>query len=160
MPMSRQNLAALIAGGLVLAFLIGFLPTWSRARSLDRELSATRHELALARLQGRIGAALVQVMQQEYESSRQMMAGYFTDLQGYRPAIVEPERRAAADEILAQRDEVITLLSRSDPQGIQRLARLHARWSAAVDPGTHPPAVQDPVTPDPDPQLDPPAPSN
>jgi hypothetical protein len=134
MALSRPQTIGLIVAAIVLAFLIGFVPTWSHARSLEREAAVTRFELRLARLQGRMGAALTEAMRSNYERSRQIMTEVFSELQAVSPALTQPERRAAADQVLAHRDEMVTLLSRNEPESVQRLMLLYTRFAAAVDP--------------------------
>lgn len=150
----RRTLA-LVAAGLVIAFLLGFVPELAAKRRADRslassrqELAATRQELGLARLQGRLGAAVAEAMRSNYERSRQLMAGYFTGLQDAQPAVRDRRRRQAFGAILAQRDEIITLLSRAQPESSQRLMLLYTSMFAAMDPQG---AVAPAVTPSPPP---------
>jgi len=150
-PMDRRTLA-LVAAGLVIAFLLGFVPEWMAKRNADRDLAVARQELRLSRLQGRLGAAMAESLRSNYERSRQLMAGYFTGLQEALPAVENPRERAALSGILAQRDEMITLLSRAQPESSQRLMLLYTSMFAAIDPQG---AVGTTVTPSP---LPPPAP--
>jgi hypothetical protein len=147
MALSRPQTIGLIIAGILVAFLIGFVPTWSHARNLEHRLSVTDQELRLARVQGRLGAALAEAMRSNYERSRQLMTGVFSELQAVHPALEQPERRAAAEQILQQRDEIITLLSRAEPESVQRLMLLYTRYSAAVDPELRAGAIA--TTPDP-----------
>jgi len=149
--MDRRTLALVVAG-LVIAFLLGFVPEWMAKRNADRELAAARQELRLSRLQGRLGAAMAESLRSNYERSRQLMAGYFSDLQDALPGVADPRRRQALSGILAQRDEMITLLSRAQPESSQRLMLLYTSMFTAVDPQG---AVGTVVTPSP---LPPPAP--
>jgi hypothetical protein len=151
-PMDRRTLA-LVAAGLVIAFLLGFVPEWMGKRNADRDLAAARQELRLSRLQGRLGAAVAEAMRSNYERSRQLMAGYFSGLQDALPAVDNPRQRTALSGILAQRDEMITLLSRAQPESSQRLMLLYSTMFTAIDPQG---AVGTTVTPTP---LPPPAPS-
>jgi hypothetical protein len=70
------------------------------------------------------------------------MAGFFTDVQGAVGQVPDARRRQALNGILSQRDEVITLLSRSQPEASQRLMILYTQLLAAIDPqGAVAPAV-------------------
>src|SRR6185503_20794974 len=122
--MDRRTLALAVAG-LLIVFLLGFVPEWMAKRSADRELASARTELRLSRQQGRLGAALAEALRSNYERSRQLMAGYFTDLQATLPSVADPRRRQALNGILSQRDEIITLLSRAQPESSQRLMLLY-----------------------------------
>jgi hypothetical protein len=152
--MTQNRWVALAIAGLVLAFLIGFIPSWSRSRALDRQLGEsrsgleqTRHELELYQVQGRLGAAMVEAQRSNYERSRQLMTQVFTDLQANLERM-DPRQRQAAELILAQRDEIITQLSRAEPESTQRLMLLYTRLFAAVDPlGRDAPASVTPPAP-------------
>jgi hypothetical protein len=132
--MSRSRLIGLSVLALLVAFGLGFLPQWLRARSLDGELRETRHELRMARLEGVLGAALAEALRSNYERSRQLMADFFSRLQGTVGEVENPKQRQELQAILAQRDEIITLLSRAEPESTQRLMLAYTRYFAAVDP--------------------------
>ena len=160
--MDRRTLA-LVAAGLVIAFLLGFVPEWMAKRNADRELAEARQELRLSRLQGRLGAAMAESLRSNYERSRQLMARYFTDLQA-TVGQVDPRRRQALSGILSQRDEIITLLSRNQPESSQRLMILYTQMFSAIDPeGAVAPAVTTapapPAVPAPPPAAPPAAPA-
>ena len=146
--MTRNKWIGLAVTGVLIAFLIGFVPSWMRARSLDRELTETRHELAIARLQGRLGASLAEAQRSNYERARQLMTGFFTGLQQNLPRVEDPAQRRELQAILQQRDEIITLLSRAEPESTQRLMLLDTRYFAAMDPaGQETPTALTPSTP-------------
>jgi hypothetical protein len=138
MALSRNQTIGIVAASVLAAFVIGFLPMWTHARNLDDQLTEARYELQLARLQGRLGAALTEAMRSNYERGRQLMAGFFTELQAVDPALRSPEERQAAEQILQQRDEIITLLSRAEPESVQRLMLLYTRFAGVVDPALQP----------------------
>jgi type II secretory pathway pseudopilin PulG len=145
--MDRRTLALVIAG-LLIAFLLGFVPQWMAKRDAHRSLAEARLELRLSRQQGRLGAALSESLRSNYERARQLMAAYFTDLQGTVGAVEDPRRRQTLNGILAQRDEIITQLSRAQPESSQRLMLLYTSMFTAVDPQG---AVGTTVTPPPPP---------
>jgi len=153
----KQQIGLAVLAALVI-FLIGFLPQWSRAKQRGEELERTRVELRLARLEGRLGAALTESLRSNYEKSRQLMADFYTELQAGMGAVEEPRRREALTGILRQRDEMITLLSRAQPESTQRLMLLYTTYHAAVDPAAHAaPAVTPPPPPPPAAPAAPPA---
>lgn len=131
---------------LALVFALGFFPQWSRAGSLQAELERTQHELTMARLEGRLGAALAESQRSNYERARQLMADFYPDLQDNLARVGDPADRRALQAILDQRDEVITLLSRAEPESTQRLMLLYTQYFQAVDPaaGTAPAVTPSP----------------
>lgn len=139
--MKRPQLIAAAAAALLAAFALGFFPQWSRAGALSAELDATRGELRFARMEGVLGAALAESLRSNYERSRQLMASFFTELQRRAGEVEDPARRRELEAILAQRDEVITLLSRAEPESTQRLMLIYTRYFAAMDPAGRSAAV-------------------
>jgi len=139
--MDRRTIG-LVAAGILIAFLLGFVPQTIAKNHARRDLETARLELRLSREQGRLGAALAESMRSNYERSRQLMAGFFTDMQGAVGQVPDARRRQALTGILSQRDEVITLLSRSQPEASQRLMILYTQLFSAIDPqGAVAPAV-------------------
>lgn len=157
--MERKQLIGLGVLVALVVFLIGFLPQWSRARQRGEELERTRAELHLARLEGRLGAALTEALRSNYEKSRQLMADFFSDLQTAMGQVEDPRRREALTGILRQRDEIITLLSRAQPESTQRLMLLYTTYHAAVDPDAHAAPAVTPPPPPPPPPTPPAAPA-
>lgn len=144
--MSRPKLIGIGAAALLVVFAIGFFPQWSRARALSAELEETRRELRFARMEGVLGAAMAESLRSNYERARQLMTGFFSELQGRMGEVEDPVKRRELEAILAQRDEVITLLSRAEPESTQRLMLIYTRYFAAMDPGGR---ATPPVTPPP-----------
>lgn len=139
----------MIAAALLVAFLIGFLPQWVRVRSMDRALTETRYELSLLDLGGRLGAALAEAQRGNYERARQLMTGFFSGVQTQLDLSADPALRQELLPLLQQRDELITLLSRAEPEATSRLNLMYTRYFAAVHPlGREAPAA---VTPSPPP---------
>jgi hypothetical protein len=136
--MERNRLILIAVGIAVVAFLLGFVPAWLRAERLDGELAAARQELALSRTEGKIGAALTESLRSNYERSRQLMTEVYGEMQAALPGVDGPAR-AEMQQILAGRDEIITLLARAAPESSQRLMLIHTRYRAAM--GVEPPAA-------------------
>jgi Tfp pilus assembly protein FimT len=145
--MSRSRLIGLSALALLVVFALGFFPQWLRARGLAGELRQTRHELRMARLEGVLGAALAESLRGNYERSRQLMADFFPRLQEAAKGVEDAKQRRELEAVLAQRDEVITLLSRAQPESTQRLMLIYTRYFAAVDPAAK--SAPNAVTPSP-----------
>ena len=128
--MDRNRIITIAAGAALLAFLLGFLPQWSRANGLSDSLEDTRLQLRTAQIENRIGAALAESLRSNYERSRQLMTTVFSDLQAVRGQ-VSPAQQKEVDAVLAQRDEIITLLARAAPESSQRLMLIHTRYHNA-----------------------------
>ena len=125
--MDRNRIIAIAAGAAIVAFLLGFLPQWSRANGLGNRLEETRFQLRMAQTENQIGAALAEGLRSNYERSRQLMTDVFSELQAVRGQL-SPAQQKEVDAILAQRDEIITLLARAAPESSQRLMLIHTRY--------------------------------
>ena len=80
------------------------------------------------------------------------MADFFSELQGTVGQVEDARERQVLEGILAQRDEIITLLSRAQPESTQRLMILYTTYFATLDPAgrnTPPPPAPAPTTPPP-----------
>lgn len=148
--MDRNRIITIAAGAALLGFLLGFLPQWSRANGLSDSLEDTRLQLRTAQIENRIGAALAESLRSNYERSRQLMTTVFSDLQAVREQ-VSPAQQKEVDAILAQRDEIVTLLARAAPESSQRLMLIHTRYHTAFSgeaaPATTPAGPAAPGTP-------------
>lgn len=147
--MDRNRLIAIAAGIALAAFLLGFLPQWTRANGLrDRldasrqEVAVARHDVRMARVEGQIGAALAEAQRSNYEQARQRMTEVYTELQAAAPAL-QGAQRSTVNAILAGRDEMVTLLARAAPESRERLMLIYTRYHNAF----HPAAARAPITP-------------
>jgi hypothetical protein len=117
---------------LLLVFLIGFVPMWLKARGYAGELTIAQRELSLLRLQNTIASATIDARRGEYEPARQAASNFFTSLRaeadkGAGSALTDSQKQNL-QPLFAGRDEVITLLARSDPAAADRLADLYASY--------------------------------
>lgn len=140
--MDRTRLFAIAAGIALAAFLLGYLPQMSRANGLrgrletsQQSLRTTRQELRMARVEGHIGAALVEAQRSNYEQARQRMTEVYATLQAAAPGL-SGTQRSEVDAILAQRDEIVTLLARAAPQSRERLMLIYTRYHNAFYPAS------------------------
>jgi len=129
-PMMRRIL--IYAGVLLIVFLLGFVPMWLKARTTGKRLAETESHLTVSRIQNNLASAVIDARRAEYEPARQAVSQFFTTLQaeiakedssGYTPA-----QRGQLQQLFAGRDELITLLARSDPAAADRLADLFVTY--------------------------------
>src|SRR5687767_11213093 len=106
-------------------FLLGFVPMWFKANSAIEQRDAAQREVRLAQLENTLAAALVDVQRGEYEPARQITSDFYTNLRSQLDAgsasVFTPAQREKLKSILGGRDDVITLLARSDPVAADRL---------------------------------------
>jgi len=117
---------------LLIVFLLGFVPMWLKARAAGTRLAETEGHLVMARIQNDLASAVIDARRAEYEPARQAISQFFTTLQaetakgdssGYTQA-----QRGQLQQLSAGRDELITLLARSDPASADRLADLFVTY--------------------------------
>ncbi len=146
--MTRTTKALAVAGGVVVAFLVGFGWQFARAHSLAGQLDQTRRELTFQRMEATLGAATIEAQRGGFEPARQLASDFFTQLQ----SAVDQAPSAGQgqlQQILAQRDQVITELSRNDLQAGAVLAGMFVKYRTAVGESTAAPpgATPAPATP-------------
>ncbi|HZG53409.1 MAG TPA: hypothetical protein VEZ40_14860 [Pyrinomonadaceae bacterium] len=121
---------------MLVAFLVGFVPMWLKARESGRNLAATERTLSVARLQNALASAALDARRGEHEPARQAASQFYTSLQAEigkgDDSSLTPAQREAAQGLFAGRDEIITLLARGDPAAADRLADVYASYRKIV----------------------------
>ena len=124
-------------GVLLIVFLLGFVPMWLKSRTANSKLIETEHQLTLARLQNGLGAAVIDARRGDYEPARQATSRFFTFLRAEidkgDSSNLTPAQRAGMSQIFASRDELITLLARSDPASADRLSDLYVAYRKVMN---------------------------
>jgi hypothetical protein len=130
--------ALIITVTLIVAFGIGAAWQFAQADRARRELAevtaeldATRHEVNLEKLQSTLALATVAAQLGNHERARQLTSDFFTGLQEVSADVSDAER-AAFDRILLGRDNLITRLSRAEPEAGLELARLLGSYQGAL----------------------------
>jgi hypothetical protein len=125
------------AGVLLVVFLLGFVPVWLKARTTADSLVAAEHQLTLARMQGNLASAVIDARRGDYEPARQAASQFFTSLRAEidkgDASDLTQAQRAGLPPLFAGRDEVITLLARSDPAAADRLADLYVAYRKVMN---------------------------
>ena len=124
------------AGVLLVVFLLGLVPMWLQSRASAARLAEAERRSTLAGMQGDLASAALDARRGDYEPARQAVSQFFTSLRaeldkgaasGFTPA-----QRAGAQPLFDGRDEVITLLARSDPASADRLSDLYVAYRKVV----------------------------
>lgn len=132
----RVALYVTIASGF---FLLGFGPMWLRASRAVEQRDAAQRGVRLAQLENKIAAAVIDVERGKYEPARQRLSEFYTNLRrqletdsGY---LFTASQRAGLTSLLAERDELITLLARSDPAATDRLFAVYSTYNKLANTG-------------------------
>jgi hypothetical protein len=139
-PLWKRLLVYLLI--LVIGFVLGIVPMWLTAHRLAKELEATKAELQRSQMRSALSAAAVDARRGDYEPARKAMSDFFTTLSSEldrgEESALDQTQRDAVRPLLAQRDELITLLARSDPAAADRLSDLDSAYRKAM--GNAPPS--------------------
>lgn len=124
------------AAVLVGAFLLGLVPMWLTARERANERDLAQRNLRLSQMQLRLASATIEARRGEYEPARSEASEFFTELRAEtdrtQDRALTTEQTARAREMLAARDDVITLLARNDPASADRLAGIYVAYRDAL----------------------------
>ena len=133
-PLTRR--LATYAGVLLVVFLLGFVPMWLQARASSARLAEAERRLTLVGMQGDLASAAIDARRGDYEPARQAVSQFFTSLReeidkGDTSDFTQAQR-AEVQPLFAGRDEIITLLARSDPASADRLSDLYVAYRKAM----------------------------
>lgn len=120
------------AAVLLFVFLLGFVPMWLKARGYSSSLDSAEQQLTLARIQNALASAVIDAKRGDYEPARQSASQFFTSLRGEvdkgDASSFTRAQRDGMQPIFARRDEIITLLARSDPAVADQLSDLYVAY--------------------------------
>lgn len=135
-PWKRVALYASIALGF---FLLGFLPMSFKSSGAVEQRDAAQRGVRLAQLQNILAAAVINVQRGQYEPARQLTSDFYTNLRrhvdGDSRSLFTPVQREGLSSLLAERDELITLLARSDPEATDRLFNVYSTYNKLANNG-------------------------
>ena len=115
-----------------IAFLVGLVPMWWKSRSCANELNSVQGALQISSLQNMLANASMDARRGDYEPARQATSEFFTKLRtevdrGHDSVFTEAQR-STLTPVFATRDDMITLLARSDPASVDRLMDLYNKY--------------------------------
>ena len=120
----------------LLFFAAGLVPMWMKARAADAKRKLAERELRMLAIQSTLASAAINARRGDYESARQEASRFFTGLReefdaGRRSVFTEAQR-AQLQPLSVPRDNLITLLARSDPAAADRLSDLYVAYRKAA----------------------------
>jgi hypothetical protein len=129
---SLMRRVSIYAAVLLIVFLLGFIPMWLKARQSAGRLSEAEHQLSLARMQNNLASTVIDARRGDYEPARQTASQFFTSLREEtdkgEASVLTQAQREGMKPLFNQRDEIITLLARSDPASADRLSDLYVSY--------------------------------
>jgi hypothetical protein len=131
MPAPNKSFLRIIVLLVVLlaVFLLGFIPQWRKAREQSAAREKAERALTLNRIVKDLGSAAIDARRGEYEAARVEASAFFTaahfEIDQRDASSLTQQQRDGLLPLLAPRDELITLLARSDPASADRLSNLY-----------------------------------
>ncbi|MBA3767996.1 MAG: hypothetical protein H0W99_13640 [Acidobacteria bacterium] len=129
---SLSGRVVIYAAVLIVVFLLGFIPMWLKARERAASLAQSEHQLTLVRMQNNLASAVIDARRGDYEPARQETSQFFNALRAEvdkgDASNLTQSQRDGVQQLLAGRDDLITLLARSDPASADRLSDLYLSY--------------------------------
>ena len=117
---------------LLLAFLLGFVPMWFKSRECSSSLAEAERQSILARMENSLASAAIDARRGDYETARQAASDFFTALRAEADrgddSALSQAQREGVQPLFSRRDEIITLLARSDPASADPLSDLYVSY--------------------------------
>jgi hypothetical protein len=131
-PTSSMRRLGISAAVLLAVFLLGFVPMWLKSRAYAGSLAGAEHQLVLLKMQDSLASATIEARRGDYEPARQAASEFFTTLRAevdkQAGSNLTQAQRDGVQTLFAGRDEIITLLARSDPASADRLSDLYVAY--------------------------------
>lgn len=135
-PWRRVALYVTIALGF---FLLGFVPMWFKTEAAVEQRDAAQRAVRLAQLHNTLATAVIDVQRGQFEPARQLTSDFYTNLRRQidtgSGSLFTSAQREGLVSLLSERDELITLLARSDPAAIERLFRVYSIYTRVTNNG-------------------------
>jgi len=116
---------AWIAGLMLIAFLVGFVPMWLAANGYERERDSLQNQAHIHAMRHTLASAALNADRGRFDEARAQASSFFTDLRtefDREESALDPQAKEHVQEMLARRDEVITMLARDDRAAADVLA--------------------------------------
>ena len=123
-PMPQK--IAVGAGVVILAFLLGYVPSCVRVGSAEQQKAQLEYRVKLADLRDKIGMASYEVNRNNYASATEFAGLFFDGLLNLTGESRDEAFKQKLQPLLARRDEITTNLAQADPVVKEKLAQIYA----------------------------------
>lgn len=138
----RPRRLLIYAAALLVAFLLGLVPMWMKARERAAERDKAMTALRVSTLQNTLANAAADARQGRYEPARQAASEFYTSLRAETDrgldSVFSEAQQNTLRPVFDARDDTITLLARSDPASAERLLDLYNIYRQATGAATPP----------------------
>ena len=123
---------AIAAGILILAFLLGYVPSMISSRATEQKNVDLEHQLKAVELGSQLAMSSYEANRNNYANAAQFSSKFFD---GLRETISETQEQALKQKLqvmLARRDEITANLAQADPSVKEKLAQMVADYFEAT----------------------------
>ncbi len=130
LPWKKIGIYFAIALGILLVVLV---PVWLKARETASQRDVAQRELRLTRTENALASAVIDARRGEYEMARQTASDFFTSVRERVDGApgtnaLNHSQLESLNKLLTERDQIITLLARSDPAAADRLSDMYVSY--------------------------------
>ena len=128
---------SLIVAGLLIAFLVGFIPMWMQVNQVTAEHEKTKDVLLKEEIVNSLMSGVIDARRGEYESARKDASDFFTNLRAEidksdDESAYTPEQKTNLRNLFGNRDNTITLLAQRDQASVERLTETYLNYLKAI----------------------------
>ena len=126
-----------VAGLMLFAFLVGYVPAWLSASGYEYERNVLENKARFHSIRHTLASAIIHADRGRFDEARSEASNFFTGLRAeYDNAdtVFDSQARENIHKILAKRDEVITMLARGERAGADLLADWYFHFAAGQAP--------------------------
>jgi hypothetical protein len=116
----------------IVAFLLGYIPSCVSARSAEQQKAQLEHRVRLADLRDKIGMASYEVNRNNYANATEFCGSFFDGLAKLLGESRDEALKQKLQPMLARRDEITTNLAQADPIVKEKLAQMYAGFFQAT----------------------------
>jgi hypothetical protein len=117
---------------LIIVFLAGFVPQYTKVKRLENDLFVARQENALAQLRDLAGLAFVQASQKNYGLAAGTIKQFFGRTREVANDAPDANGRKALEDLLAFQDKITAELAKGDPEALGDLQVLFEKTRQAA----------------------------
>lgn len=127
-----RNTIILVALLMVASFLGGFLPTYAKVLSLEKELQTTRQQNISLQLRDLSSLLYLQAIQKDFGLAAETSTRFFDRVREVAGQTADTRDRALLEEMLLHRDRITSELALGSPEAVSALQALVVSTRAAT----------------------------
>jgi hypothetical protein len=123
---------AIVFGALIVAFLLGYVPSSISSRGALRQNAELQHNLTVAELGGQLAMAGYEANRNNYANATQFSSQFFSGLPGIINDTKDNALKQKLQAMLGRKDEITSNPAQVDPALKDKLAQMYAEYFLAM----------------------------